>query len=80
MIHGPPGTGKSSIAKTIAKALKRESRFISFAGVSDVAFIKGHRRTYVDAQPGIFIQELIKSKTMNPVMIIDEIDKIGANN
>ena len=76
-LYGPPGTGKTSIAKAIAKSLKRESRFISFAGVSDSHFIKGHRRTYVDSQPGVFIRELIKAKTMNPVLVLDEIDKIG---
>ena len=58
LLYGPPGTGKTSMAKTIATALKRESRFISFAGVSDPHFMKGHRRTYVDSQPGelIFIE------------------------
>ena len=76
-LYGPPGTGKTSIAKAISKSLKRESRFISFAGVNDSHFIKGHRRTYVDSQPGVFIRELIKAKTMNPVLVLDEIDKIG---
>ena len=76
-LYGPPGTGKTSIAKAISKSLKRESRFISFAGVSDSHFMKGHRRTYVDSQPGVFIRELIKAKTMNPVLVLDEIDKIG---
>jgi Lon-like ATP-dependent protease len=77
MLNGPPGTGKTTIAKTIAKALKRESRFISFAGVTDPAFVKGHKRTYLDAQPGVFVKELIKSKVMNPVFILDEVDKLS---
>lgn len=70
-------SGKSSIAKTVAKCLKRENRFISCAGVNDLHFFKGHSRTYVDAQPGVFIKELIKAKTRNPVFILDEIDKLG---
>lgn len=76
MLYGPPGTGKTSIARVIAESLKRPSRFIAFSGVSDSHFIKGHRRTYVDSQPGIFIKELIKSQCMNPVFIVDEIDKL----
>lgn len=70
------GTGKTSIAKAIADSLKRRQRFISFAGVTDPYFIKGHKRTYVDAQPGVFIKELIKAERMNPVFILDEIDKL----
>lgn len=76
-LYGPPGTGKTSIAKALAKCLNRELRFISFAGVTDSHFVKGHRRTYVDSQPGIFVSELIKAKTMNPVFVVDEIDKMG---
>lgn len=77
LLQGPPGTGKTSIAKAVAKALHKESRFISFAGISDPSFFKGHRRTYVDSQPGVFVKELIKAQTMNPVLILDEIDKIS---
>ena len=55
LLQGPPGTGKTSIAKAIAKALQKQSRFISFAGISDSSFFKGHRRTYIDSQPGKLI-------------------------
>lgn len=79
MLYGPPGTGKTSVAKAIAHSLKRTSRFISFAGVTDPHFIKGHRRTYVDSQPGVFIKELIKAQTLNPVFILDEIDKLSTH-
>jgi Lon-like ATP-dependent protease len=58
LLYGPPGTGKTSIARSIAHSLRRPSRFISFSGVSDSHFIKGHRRTYVDSQPGVFVKEL----------------------
>lgn len=79
MLEGPPGTGKTQIAKLIAESLKRPSRFIAFSGVSNSSFIKGHRRTYTDSQPGIFIKELINSQIMNPVLILDEIDKLETN-
>jgi len=61
LLYGPPGIGKTSIAKLIAKSLKRNHRLISLAGVNDANFMKGHRRTYVDSQPGVFIKELIKA-------------------
>mmetsp|Transcript_15362 Transcript_15362/g.13090 ORF Transcript_15362/g.13090 Transcript_15362/m.13090 type:complete len:363 (+) Transcript_15362:1324-2412(+) len=77
LLNGPPGTGKTKIARAIAESLKREHRFVSFSGVNDPTHIKGHKRTYVDSQPGIFIKELIKAKTMNPVFVLDEIDKIN---
>ena len=77
LLHGPPGTGKTSIAKNIAAALRRNVRLISFSGVTDSYFIKGHRRTYVDSQPGVFIKEIIKAGVMNPVLILDEIDKLS---
>jgi len=77
LLNGPPGVGKTSIAKTIGQCLKRTQRFISFAGVSDPHFFKGHRRTYIDAQAGVFVKELVKANTLNPVFILDEVDKMS---
>lgn len=62
LLYGPPGIGKTSIAKLIAQSLKRNYRLISLGGVNDAHFMKGHRRTFVDSQPGVFIKELIKSQ------------------
>jgi len=80
LFDGPPGVGKTSLAKSLAKSFNRDFIFISLAGVSDEAEMRGHRRTYAGSKPGRIVSAFKNTSSMNPIILLDEIDKISTTN